>query len=102
MEAIVCTPYSKTSPKSQINQEFAQLKTIERGSWQKLGVRPMKQSKRNKILFVHEQVEKIYIYIIKNIIWKLRKLNNGSTDGITFLFHWTLGIAGIRFHICSI
>ena len=56
LEAIVCTPYSQESPKSQFNQQFSQLKSIERGPWQKLGVRPPKQNRRNKIIFVHEQI----------------------------------------------
>ena len=59
LEAIVCTPYSQESPKSQFNQQFSQLKSIERGPWQKLGIRPMQPKNRrnkNKIIFVHEQV----------------------------------------------
>ena len=54
----------------------------------------MKQNKRNKIVFVHEQVK--MNFLDHKVYQKLRKSNNGSMDGITFLFHWTLEIAGTR------
>lgn len=97
LEAIVCTPYSQAKSKSEISQEFSQLKSIERGPWQKLGVRHMTQNKRNKIVFVHEQVIICDHYSNSNFYKKLRKLNIGSMVGITFLFHWILEIAGTRF-----
>lgn len=55
----------------------------------------MTQDKRNKIVFVHEQV-KMNFLDRKVYEKKLRKSNNGSMNGITFLFHWTLEIAGTR------
>ena len=57
----------------------------------------MTQNKRNKIVFVHEQVIICDHYSNSNFYKKLRKLNIGSMVGITFLFHWILEIAGTRF-----
>ena len=76
LEAIVCTPYSQAKSKSEISQEFSQLKSIERGPWQKLGVRHMTQNKRNKIVFVHEQVIICDHYSNSNFYKKIKKIEH--------------------------